>query len=750
MKTRQILFILGFGLLVASNSAAQDCLGFYHKAEKLFLDGNLPAAFHDLQIVEKCEGKDNTLSQKRQALQQKIFDAMEAQQRALQEKTKELGKALKDKEKANAKTTSALDSLQDAQNRLFSINADKVRLLLADARRDFRDELFDAAVDKLKSAVYLPNLGNLEDSIRIEMAAFSRSLLAMEEEHLRQGLFQQAYQKWKVIDRLDAPVETVAGLALLRKSLEEAVRADLDHFRHEAAYEKIRLLCGLDLPAAVPTPYFVETIFCLAETGRAAQAMLAYDSLARWNSDFPSLNAMENSRIKDTISLVRGALRENGRGLYDAMLLRYLPAPSVPIPAGELEPGPEAGPDEPAAEKCRAIIHPFYLAPTEVAFYAYDLFCEATGRPKPSDNGWGRAARPAINVSFYDAAAYCNWRSRRDGYQPAYTITKIAGNYQANDSLEVSIDWQAPGYRLPKASEWAYAGGNGTQRSLYSWGGNHPAPTAGGNVADEMLAARYPDWEVFKNYSDGYLYTAPAGLFAPNALGLFDMSGNVWEWCWNDSCGETKAGQSKSKKPVAAVCGGAWSSPPEDCAVNRRLARNSSDRSASIGFRIAKGAQGTGSQHATIAATTTPRQITTQATQGRQYAATAARDDAPPPKPGRKDSHKAPAPQNNAPTAYATAPLPAYVVLQAHAIDARSGEPVGSVYLDLYRLAPDGSKTLARTGRFPLGQFSVGLEAGATYELRLAADGYQELKQSINTAGQSGGNTLDMIFKMNP
>lgn len=732
MKTTPFLFILGFGLLVASNSAAQTCLEYYNNAKKLYLDGDLPAAFENLRTVELCE-EDQSLSQKRQDLQQKIFDAMEAQQRALKEKTKELGKALKDREKANAQISSPLDSLQNMQNELSRSTADKVRLRLADARRDFREELFDAAVNKLKTAIYIPNLGGLEDSIRMEMAAFSRNLLAMEEGHLKQDLFHQAYRKWKVIGRLDAPVETAAGRNLLRESLEGAIRADLDHFRHEAAYEKIRLLCGLDLPEAIPAPYFIETVFCLAETGRAKQARLVYDSLALWSSHFPSLSTTENSRTKqDSLSLIRDALKKGNQEIYDAMMLRYLPAPSVPIPAGDLEVGPPAGLNGQAAEKCRAIIQPFYLAPTEVAFYAYDLFCEATGRPKPSDNGWGRADRPVINISFYDAAAYCNWRSQRDGYQAAYTVEKIAGNYQANDSLAIFIDWQATGYRLPKASEWAFAGGNGAQKTLYSWGNNHPASTAGGNVADELLAASYPDWAVFKNFTDGYLYTAPAGLFAPNAFGLFDMSGNVWEWCWNDSCTGAKPDKSNSKKPIAAVCGGAWSSLPGDCAVNRRLSRNSSDRNASIGFRIARGAQIPGNPDAAIAI----------------------RDGAPPTTPSRVDSHKAaparPEPQNTAPTAPPAGAPAAYVILQAQAVDARNNEPLGSVHLDLYKLTPDGGRTLARTGPFPRGKFVVGLEAGASYELRLAADGYQELQQSIQTAGQQGGSTLDMTFRMNP
>lgn len=87
----------------------------------------------------------------------------------------------------------------------------------------------------------------------------------------------------------------------------------------------------------------------------------------------------------------------------------------------------------------------FYLSSTELTFTQYDAFCAATNREKPMDEGWGRNQRPVINVSWYDAVAYCNWRSEQEGYAPVYTI----------NGTNVSANWDANGYRLPTEAETA-------------------------------------------------------------------------------------------------------------------------------------------------------------------------------------------------------------------------------------------------------------------------------------------------------
>ena len=178
----------------------------------------------------------------------------------------------------------------------------------------------------------------------------------------------------------------------------------------------------------------------------------------------------------------------------------------VLVEAGDFEMGSTDGHVNEQPVHKVTISKPFYIGRYEVTFEEYDIFCENTLRyNKPDDRGVGRGNHPVIGVDWHDAIAYCNWLSEKEGLVACYSgkgkVTKC--NFSAN------------GYRLPTEAEWEYAarGGSESQGFIFA-GSNNP-----GDVA----------W--YGDNSDAVTHSV--GQKAPNELGLFDMSGNMFEWCWD-------------------------------------------------------------------------------------------------------------------------------------------------------------------------------------------------------------------------
>ena len=223
----------------------------------------------------------------------------------------------------------------------------------------------------------------------------------------------------------------------------------------------------------------------------------------------------------------------------------------------------------------------FHIGRFEVTFREYDAYCEATGKNKLNDQGWGRAQRPVINVSWHDAVAYCNWRSKQEGYQPVYTIR----------GDEVTADWGANGYRLPTEAEWEFAARERGKEVRFGNGKDIARASELNFDAREDYKEPYSEAGIYRKQT-----VSVSGLNSPNRLNLYDMSGNVWEWCWDwfdvfyrESPSRNPRGPSTGS--VRVLRGGSWIDRPTSLRCTGRYANSPNFKLSNIGFRLARTTQ---------------------------------------------------------------------------------------------------------------------------------------------------------------
>lgn len=210
----------------------------------------------------------------------------------------------------------------------------------------------------------------------------------------------------------------------------------------------------------------------------------------------------------------------------------------------------------------------FEMNKYEVSVADWKTYITATGSKMPARPTWGwNDDHPITNVTWIDAVKYCNWLSTKNGLKPAY-------NKEGNKYV---CDFTANGFRLPTDAEWVYAAKGGNKSKNYTY--------SGGN-----------DLETIAWYSKNSRKSPqPYGTKLPNEIGLYDMSGNVFEWCWDnydpyfykvDTKTNPRGPERGDKK---CIRGGSWDSTnlnylkPEN-----QLSWSSTASNPFFGFRVVK------------------------------------------------------------------------------------------------------------------------------------------------------------------
>ncbi|MEQ1746313.1 MAG: SUMF1/EgtB/PvdO family nonheme iron enzyme [Saprospiraceae bacterium] len=262
-------------------------------------------------------------------------------------------------------------------------------------------------------------------------------------------------------------------------------------------------------------------------------------------------------------------LRRCEPALFISLEHRYFPA-MIHIQGGTFEMGDVLG-DKEFLEKELPVhtvkLSNYHLGETPVTWQQYGLYCLAAKAKIPDGGGFGRGERPVVNVSWEDAAAYASWLTKHKK-QP---------------------------FRLPTEAEWEYAARERGKAVRFGNGKNVADPTEMNFDASERPKKPYSFVGEYRRK------TTPFRQFPPNELGLYDMSGNVWEWCADWYGNYPKPEQQNPEGPETVqqnpkgpetgsgrvLRGGSWFNEPALVRGAYRSSDRPSSRTVTVGFRVA-------------------------------------------------------------------------------------------------------------------------------------------------------------------
>lgn len=204
----------------------------------------------------------------------------------------------------------------------------------------------------------------------------------------------------------------------------------------------------------------------------------------------------------------------------------------------------------------KVMVKDFYMSKFEVTVWEWKEFTNAKRLKMPEKQAWGwNNDFPITNITWEEAVEYCNWLSEKQGYDKAYS--KVGPRYVC--------DFNSNGYRLPTEAEWEYAAQGGKKSKGYRYSGSNELDLISWNVDNSEA----------RPHANGTKYA--------NELGIYDLTGNVWEWCWDfydeNHFKAVKAGMVQDPDATGPrrgekriVKGGSWDSKPSFCRLSNKVA----------------------------------------------------------------------------------------------------------------------------------------------------------------------------------
>jgi len=285
----------------------------------------------------------------------------------------------------------------------------------------------------------------------------------------------------------------------------------------------------------------------------------------------------------------------SGTQQFYRLSLLATPSGMALIPAGSFTMGDTLDGETDAIPIVTVNVSAFYMDTNLVSYSQWQsVYHWATNNGYDFDDaGSGKATNhPVQTVDWYDTVKWCNARSQQAGLTPVYyTDTNLTQVYTNGDTDAVYANWAASGYRLPTEAEWEKAARGGLSGYRFPWGGAN-------NTISESQANYFGDTNDY-SYDlgpNGYNSigsiggvspaTSPVGSFAANGYGLYDMAGNVVEWCWDwydtpYEGGSDPRGPASSFYDARVLRGGVWN---YIALIARCANRSADDPSAAINY----------------------------------------------------------------------------------------------------------------------------------------------------------------------